>query len=143
VTRFLVSAAALCALALAGCSGSSHHAETTKPVSLPAYGSFPATTIAGSQASARVCREDAGTFAHDALGLLAHFGPAAAYPADLNLVIVREDLARLRAHNCDPKVLGGALDRALTPAQRRALATDLPATMAREVRESLARVGQE
>jgi hypothetical protein len=133
--------AALCAFAIAGCGGSSHDAGTTGPITLPAYGSFPATTIAGSPASARVCRDDAATFAHDALGLLAHFGPAAAYPADLNLVIVREDLARLRAHNCDPKVLGSVLSRALTPVQRRNLVSDLPTGMARVVRESLTRAG--
>jgi hypothetical protein len=143
VTRLAVPAAAVCAVALAGCGGSSHSAATTGPITLPAYGSFPATTIAGSQASARVCRDDARTFADDALGLLAHFGQAAAYPADLNLVIVREDLARLRAHACDPKVLGSVLARALTPAQRRDLAADLPASMARAVRESLARAGHE
>jgi hypothetical protein len=129
------------ALALCGCGGSSPGARTAAQVSLPAYGSFPATTIAGSPASARVCRANAQVFARDAVDFLAHFGPAAAYPADLNLVIVREDLGRLETHGCDPRALGDALARTLTPSQRSAFMADLPTTMARTVRESLRRAG--
>jgi hypothetical protein len=126
--------------ALAGC-GSSGHTRARNEVTLPAYGGFPATTISAQAAGSRVCENNARTFAHDALGLLAHFGPAAAYPADLNVVIVREDLARWRTHGCSLQVLGAALARRLTKAQRRDLVDDLPASMASVVRRSLAAAG--
>jgi len=133
-------AVAVAALVLAGCGGSSRQADSGT-LSVGAYGVTPETTVAraSTAASMAVCRANARTFARDGLGLLDHFGSAAAYPADLNYVIVREDLARLRSHRCDIRVLGAELRRRLSATQRRQLVDDLPAAMAQAVRESLAR----
>lgn len=57
---------------------------------------FPATTITGPVAQggeSPVCRSEARSFAHDAIDFLAHFDPRAAYPADLDVVIIRSVLA--------------------------------------------------
>jgi hypothetical protein len=74
---------------------------------------------------------------------LAHFGPAAAYPADLNFVIIREDLSRFASRGCDVALIGSALARRMTAAERKELVADLPAAMARVVRAGLARAGRE
>ena len=121
---------------LAGCGGSSRHADNGT-VSVGAYGVFPARTATTAVASAAVCRTDAQTLVGDARGFLAHFGRAGPYPADLNYVIVRDDLARFRSHGCAPAVLGRALSTGLTPAQRSALVTNLPSSMAQALRTAL------
>ena len=123
---------------LAGCGSSSRHAGTTGRVSVPAYGIFPARTATTATASAAVCRTDATTLVGDARGFLVHFGHAGAYPADLNYVIVRDDLARFRSHGCEPAVLGRALARGLTAAQRGELVANLPSSMAQALRSALA-----
>jgi len=132
---------ALASAVLAGCGGgSSDRGASSRQVTLPGYGVTPSTTVSGqdgTDASARACRVDARTLAQDAQDFLAHFGPAAAYPADLNLVIVREDLARLMSKGCPPTLTGRALALALAPAQRRAFVADLPNAMARQVRAAL------
>ncbi|HEY7690814.1 MAG TPA: hypothetical protein VH816_00595 [Gaiellaceae bacterium] len=137
--RSLVSAAALATLALAGCGGSPGHTGSGS-VSVGAYGVTPATTVSGpANASASACRRHARTLAADAVGFVDHYGSAAAYPADLNYVIIREDLARLQTAGCDPMLLGRALTARLTAAQRRTLVDNLPAAMADEIRAALAR----
>ena len=123
--------------ALAGCGGSEHHAQGTTRVSVPTYGVFPTRTTTTTTAPPGVCRTDAGTLVRDARGFVAHFGHAGAYPADLNYVIVRDDLARFRSHGCAPAVLGRALSPSLTPAQRSELVTNLPRSMARTLRTAL------
>jgi hypothetical protein len=122
---------------VAGCGGSARQAESTNRISIPAYGVVPARTATTTTASAAVCRTDAGTLVRDARGFLHHFGPAAAYPADLNYVIVRDDLARFRSDGCAPAVLGRALSSGLTSAQRNALVTNLPSSMAQALRTAL------
>jgi hypothetical protein len=119
------------ALALAGCGSSD------KGVAVPAYGEHPATTVAAAPTDPGACRADAELFADDARMFLAHSGPAAAYPADLAFVQLREVLADFQARRCDSAVLGRALERHLTPAQRRRLVDGLPTRMAAEVRKSL------
>jgi len=134
--------AAVAATVVAGCGGSSRRAETTTRVTVPAYGVFPSTTIEGSAADrsgSRTCHADADSFVDGAIGFLAHFGPRAAYPADLNYVIIRSNLADFQARRCDLRLLGRALERRLTPAQRDELVADLPRNMAATVREALAR----
>jgi hypothetical protein len=132
---------ALASAVLAGCGGgSSDRGASPRQVTLPGYGVTPSTTVSRQPrtgTTARACQVDARTLAQDAQDFLAHFGPAAAYPADLNLVIVREDLARLRSKGCAPALTGKALALALTPAQRRAFGADLPTAMARQVRAAL------
>jgi len=122
---------------LAGCGGSQDHARGTDRISVPAYGVTPARTATTTTASAAACRTDAATLVQDAHGFLAHFGRAGAYPADLNYVIVRDDLARFRSHGCAPAVLGRALTRGMTPAQRKELVANLPGSMARTLRTAL------
>ena len=132
---------ALASAVLAGCGGgSSDRGASPRQVTLPGYGVTPSTTVSGQDgtgATARACRVDARTLAQDAQDFLAHFGPTAAYPADLNLVIVREDLARLMSKGCPPTLTGRALALALAPAQLRAFVADLPTVMARQVRAAL------
>jgi hypothetical protein len=143
---WLLSAVAVAAVVLAGCGGSSARRETATQISVPAYGVFPATTVTGSAtttAGLRACRSTARTFAEDAVDFLAHFGPAAAYPADLNFVIIREDLSRFASRGCDVALIGSALARRMTAAERKELVADLPAAMARVVRAGLARAGRE
>jgi hypothetical protein len=122
---------------LAGCGSSSRHAEGT--VTVPAYGVTPARTATTAPASAAVCRADARILVRDANGFVTHFASAAgAYPADLNYVIVRDDLARFRSHGCEPAMLGRALTAGLTPARRGKLVANLPQSMARALRSALA-----
>jgi len=125
-------AAGAVTLLLAGCGGS--HDRT---VTVPAYGEHPSTTIAAGAADPRACRIDARAFANGAVLYLQHSGPKAAYPADLYYVILREALGDFQAHECDPALLGAALRARLTPAQLKAFADDLPATMAAAVRDAL------
>jgi hypothetical protein len=130
-------AAVICLVALAGC-GSSAGTKTPAVVTVPAYGVFPATTVAaGTAGNARACRRDAAAFADGARMFLAHSGAQAAYPADLYYVILREAAAGLRAHGCAPAVLGAALERTLTRKQRATLVQGLPTALAATVRESL------
>lgn len=123
---------------LAGCGSSSRRAETTGPISVGAYGVTPERTATTAPASTAVCRADAATLVDDAHGFLAHLGRAGPYPADLNYVIVRDDLARFRSHRCEPVVLGSALARGLTAAQRDQLVANLPSSMAQALRTALA-----
>jgi hypothetical protein len=137
-------ATAVAVVTAAGCGGTTRHAGTTTAVTVPAYGVFPSTVVSAQAArggDSRACRVYAETFVRDALDLLAHFGPRAAYPADLNYVILRGDHANFQARRCDPRLLGSALERRLTARQRSELIADLPHTMAADVREALARAG--
>jgi hypothetical protein len=123
---------------LAGCGSSSNQADKGT-VSVGAYGVFPARTATTAPASAAVCRTDARTLAGDARAFVVHFDSGAgAYPADLNYVIVRDDLARFRSHGCDPAVLGRALTRGLTAVQRGKLVEHLPSSIAGALRDALA-----
>jgi hypothetical protein len=136
--RGKLPAALVLTVALAGCGSSARQAESTGRVSVPAYGVVPARTATTTYASAGVCRTNAETLVGDARGFLAHFGRAGPYPADLNYVIVRDDLARFRGHGCAPAVLGRALSNGLTAAQRSELVADLPTSMAQALRTALA-----
>jgi hypothetical protein len=143
-TRLLLPVLGVTVLVLvaAGCGGASRNAGATSQVTVPAYGVFPATTISGpvdGRSRSAACRGDAASFADDSADFLAHFGPSAAYPADLNYVIIRGDLADFRASRCDPRLLGRALWRKLTPKQRAEFVADLPRAMAAIVGEALAR----
>ncbi len=128
------------ALLLTGCGSSGHGKATGRVVTVGAYGPFPAqtVTVASSAADARICGQDADSFASQSVLYLEHSGRQAAYPADLWYVILREAMADLQARSCDPGVLGAALDRTLTARQRASLISDLPATMAERVRLAVA-----
>jgi len=123
----------LCGGALAGCGGGGgRHVVTVQ-----AYGDHPATTVSAPSASPAACAGDGRIFARDAVALLAHSSTNAAYPADLYYTIIREDFADFEARGCAPRYLGAPLRARLTPAQRAALISALPRTMADVVRGSL------
>ena len=137
--RGTLVAVVVATVVLAGCGSSAQQAETTGRVSVPAYGIFPARTATTVTGSAAVCRADAGTALRDAQAFVVHIDSGAgAYPADLNYMIVRDDLARFRGHSCNPAVLGRALSGGLTAAQRGKLVANLPSSMAQALRSALA-----
>jgi hypothetical protein len=137
VTRTLAPLIAAVVL-LAGCGSSSR--DTAATVSVGAYGVTPATTETTTTASAAGCRRDAGILVRDAEAFVAHFDSAlGAYPADLNYVIVRNDLARFRSHGCDPALLGRELTAGLTAVQRSKLVAHLPESMAQALQAALAK----
>jgi hypothetical protein len=140
IRSWLACAAACVPAAAVGCGGGPQHASGTAQVTVGAYGVFPATTVRSATASeSKTCRATARSFAEDSVDLLAHFGSKAAYPADLNYVIVRSELSGFQAGRCDLQLLGSALERRLSPKERSDLVTDLPHSMAAVVREALAR----
>lgn len=122
---------AVAATLLAGCGGARRGTVT-----VPGYGSFPATTVS-EVASPAECARDAQIIVRDGRSFLRHYGAQGAYPADLYYMIVREDFADFEARQCDPKLLGAALRAKLRPAERAALAANLPAAMASLIRRGL------
>jgi hypothetical protein len=139
IRSWLFCAAACVLVAVAGCGSGSRDATGRTQVTIPAYGVFPATTVGGGGGSQSTsCRSTARSFAEGSADLLAHFGSRAAYPADLNYVIVRSELASFRARRCDLQLLGRALERRLSPMQRSDLLADLPPGMGAVVRTALA-----
>ena len=108
---FLILAAAA---ALAGC-GSSDKGDPSRPTAtIRRRRSRRRRRILAPAGSTPTRLRDAARM------FLAHSGPQAAYPADLYFVLLRDALADFRARDCDPAVLGAALDRRLTPAERQA-----------------------
>jgi len=107
-------------------------------VTLPGYGGFAAQTITGTYSAAE-CTKDVHSFTREALLLVARAGPGEAYPADLYYMDLRIPYADFVARGCDPAELGAALERGMTPMQRRALVDHVPAAMAQLVRDALRR----
>lgn len=118
-------------LALAGCGGGGSHGHTQ---TVGAYGTFTAATVAALPGGPANCRKDGEDFARDAKRFVAHTTTAAAYPADLYYMIIREDFADFEARGCAPSYLHDPLVRRLTASERRVLVADLPAAMAATVR---------
>jgi hypothetical protein len=149
VSRFvLLSSILLATAALAGCggssgpSGSSSGVAKQRKVVFPAYDGFPAATVsapASSPPRSPHCRQGADRIAGNALKYVDHYGRAAAYPADLSYLMIREGLADFRVRSCDPALLGDALERKLTAGKRNELLADLPTVYARVMRDALAR----
>ena len=128
-------------VALAGCGHSSRH-SSPGTVTVPAYGVYSQTKVPGSAPSgARACRARAETFSRGTLQFLAHVRPHGAYPSDIYYFLMRQRLAGFEAHQCDLKLLGGALAHALTARQRRTLVAALPNAMATTLGQSLDRAG--
>ena len=128
-------------VALAGCGHSSRHSSPST-VTVPAYGVYSQTKVPGSAPSGtRACRVRAETFSRGTLQFLAHVRPHGAYPSDIYYFLMRQRLAGFEAHQCDMKLLGSALGRALTAKQRRTLLVALPGTMATTLGKSLDRAG--
>lgn len=137
----MVGAFVVSVVALAGCGQSARH-SSPGAVTVPAYGVYSQTKVPGSAASGtRACRVRAETFSRGAVQFLAHVRPHGAYPSDIYYFLMRQRLAGFEAHQCDVKLLGSALARAMTARQRRTLLAALPNTMATTLGKSLDRAG--
>jgi hypothetical protein len=124
---------------LDGCGHSSARRLPSSPtLTVPAYGPHAQTTESATRGSPAFCRNDARVVARDATLFLAHSGAAAAYPADLYYVIIRQDFTDLEAHSCPTVLLGDALHALLTATQQRRLISDLPSAMAAAFGRALA-----
>jgi hypothetical protein len=125
-------------LVLAGCGGGSHrpaaHVET-----IPGNGSFPAVTETVYGNSAADCGSAADAYARSARLYLAHEGPAAAYPADLYYLGMRDALRDFDVRRCSLPILSGMLAKRFTREQLRMLLAYLPRTMSPVIRAALAR----
>jgi hypothetical protein len=118
VSRFSFACLVL-VLALGGCGGSSRHADSEKKqVTVPAYGTFHATTQPVTTGTPAQCKLAAQAFTRDAVAFLV---PSPS-PPDLYFVAARTQFADFEAHSCDPSYLRDALARRLTPKQRRIIA---------------------
>ncbi len=132
VTTSLALAAAT--IALAGCGAAAR--RPTHTVTIPGYGTFPATTITGT-ADPAACVQDNRAIVRDARLFLAHSGPAASYSADTYYIDLRTVYADFQVHGCTDEQLGAALRTSLTAKQQRALVANLPGAMAAAVRDGL------
>jgi hypothetical protein len=56
-------------------------------------------------------------------------------------MLLRQQLADFQARRCDPKLLGGAIEHLLSPAQRRVLLAQASRPMAAALREALSAAG--
>lgn len=132
-----IAAPAAAMIALAGCGGSSPHRATGDRTTVPAYGTFPPDTISVSSTNptSPACHLQATAFARTSRLFVTRS------PADTYYMMMREELADFGARGCSPALLGRALERGLTPAQRRSLVADLPRRMVRVVLESLSAGG--
>ena len=104
------------------------------------YGIYPGGTATVSTTNPRSnsCRQDAVAFARGSAQYLTHYAELAASPADPYYMLLRQQLADFQARRCDPKLLGSALDRRLSPAQRRVLLAHASRPMATALRGALA-----
>ena len=96
-SRWTVAALAAVTVALAGCG----RGEAGRPirVTIASYGSFPATTITGTDDPA-ACAQDGRAIVRDARLFLAHSGPAASYSADTYYIDLRTVYADFQVHGC-------------------------------------------
>jgi hypothetical protein len=129
-------AATFLAFVLSGC-GSEHHAAVR--VTGPKYGDFGAqtVTVAAGPSSSKLCKADANGLAGQAHSFVVHFGSTAASSTDVYYLGMRQELDDFEARRCSPGLLGAALVRQLTAAQRRLLLAKLPQSMAKTLRAAL------
>ena len=113
----------LVSVVLAGCGDSSGHRDATKrEVTVPAYGTFHATTEAVTTGTPALCRRAAEAFTRDAVTFLIR-SPT---PVDLYFVAARTQFADFQAHSCNPAYLREALSRKLSRKQRRIIVERFP-----------------
>lgn len=114
----------LIAFAVAGCGDSSGHrkAAEKRQVSLPAYGSYKATTETVSPGSAATCRFDATTLGDDAVKFLV----PSPTPPDVYFIGARTAYYDFIARRCKVALLRDTLTRRLTPRQRQVIAVRFP-----------------
>lgn len=139
----LVAAAVTVGVALLACACGSSHRGAAGHTTVQRYDIYPADTISvpSTNPESGACRQDAVGLARASAQFVAHSGPASVYPADLSYVLLREELADFGARRCDLKLLGSALARRLSAAQRRVLVTHAPRPMAAVLRRALTAVG--
>jgi hypothetical protein len=105
----------LAALALAGCGGSSRHAEPPKALTVPAYAGYAPITIPVTEGTPELCRGDADAFTRNAVAFL----KPSTSPPDQFYLSARLQFFDFKAHLCDADILREELARRLGPAQRR------------------------
>jgi len=104
---------------------------------LLAFPGAPAGAPAGT-----TCRAQAEKVAGWGEAMLVHYdGGVSVYPADVSYLLLRNSLAAYGRRGCAPRVLGAALERELTPSQRKRLLSLLPRTIERTLRRALAASG--
>jgi ABC-type oligopeptide transport system substrate-binding subunit len=111
-------------LVLAGCGDSSGHrkAAEKRQVTVPAYGTFHATTQPVTKGTPARCKLDAAAMTRDAVSFLT----PSPTPVDLYFVAARTQFADYQAGSCDVSYLRDALSRRLTPKQRKTLVAGWP-----------------
>jgi hypothetical protein len=113
----------LLAMLVAGCGDSSGHRKAEKrQVTLPAYGSFRATTETVTTGSPRICRFDAKTLADDAVKFLV----PSPTPPDIYFIGARTAFYDFKARRCDAALLRAALSQRLTATQLHVLLPRFP-----------------
>ena len=107
------------------------------------YGIYPGGTarVSTTDPTSSSCRRDAVAFTRGSAQYLTHYGELAASPADPYYMLLRQQLADFQARRCDPKLLGNALERSLTPAKRRELLARASRPMATALRRAFAAAG--
>jgi hypothetical protein len=128
------------ALLVCGC-GASHRGEAGSTT--VRYGIYPGATSPVSTTDPRSvsCHQDAAAFGRGSAQYLTHYGELAASPADPYYMLLRQQLADFQARRCDPKLLGSAIERRLSPSQRRVLLAHASRPMAAALRQALSAAG--
>lgn len=70
--------------------------------------------------------------------MVRHYHGSTVYPADVSYLQFRNGLDLFQKGRCEPRDLGAALRRELTPAERADLVRRLPSKFAHPVRDALA-----
>lgn len=118
-----LSALLLAVVVLGGCGGSSDRPTAEKKqVTVPAYGTFHATTEAVTTGTPAACKRAARAFTRDAVTFLV----PSPTPVDLYFVTARTQFYDFQAHSCDPSYLRTALVRRLSASKRRELVARMP-----------------
>jgi hypothetical protein len=128
-------AALLAGVALLACAcGSSQRAAQTTV----RYGIYPggAASVSTTDPRSDSCHKDAVAFARGSAQFLTHYGKLAASPADPYYMLLRQQLADFEARRCDPKLLGSAIERRLSPSERRVLLAHASRPMAAALRQA-------
>ena len=128
------------ALLVCGC-GSSHRGEAG-PTTVR-YGIYPGASspVSTTDPTSVSCHQDAAAFGRGSAQYLTHYGELAASPADPYYMLLRQQLADFQARRCDPKLLGSAIERRLSPSQRRVLLAHASRPMAAALRQALSAAG--
>lgn len=107
------------------------------------YGIYPGSTtpVSTTDPKSASCRGDADAFARGSVKYLTHYAALAASPADPYYMLLRQQLADFQARRCDPKLLGSAIERRLSPSERRVLLAHASRPMAASLRGALSAAG--